>query len=176
MSPVCGIFSVWFVNLYMCISIYCGIIEMPLKKMTNTKLEKLQLPPASFPDEEIRWKHHCVSSGWTLSQEWDIWLECPRSHESEFGQTFRVVGGGALGKQKTKLFPWILYMSRWSVWLRHTKKKDAKIHIDHLVVLGYCRYEPYKMCYFMFHKGQYFTFENCLSNQFQRIASSGLAI
>ena len=37
-------------------------------------------------------------------------MESPRSHELEFGQTFRVAGEGAPGKQKPKLFPIISYI------------------------------------------------------------------
>ena len=101
-----------------CLKRKCGIIEIQLTNLIilnlinliNTKLENPQTPPASIPDGKVWWNHHRVSSGWTLSQEWVIWTESPRSHELEFGQTFRMAGEGAPGKQKPKLFPRICYV------------------------------------------------------------------
>ena len=43
-------------------------------------------------------------------------MESPQSHESEFGQTFRVAKEGAPGKQNPKLFP--LYSYVWSQTLK----------------------------------------------------------
>ena len=69
-----------------------------------------KLPRLRIPDEEVWRKRLLVRSRWTLSQEWDIWMESPRSEEFEFGQTFRVAGEGAPGEKKPKLFPTISYL------------------------------------------------------------------
>ena len=121
---VWGFLSFVFVISINYISIIPQYLQINMPKLTNPFDKNPQSPPFAqiqlkktpklpwlrIPDEEVQRKRLCVRSGWTLSQEWVIWTESPRSHELEFGQTFRMAGEGAPGKQKPKLIPWYSYI------------------------------------------------------------------